>query len=724
MHTITLQIGTRSSQLARVQTRDALDKLTAVFPAYTFQDIALSSPGDRDQATDLRQTPANFFTQDLDQKVLAGELDGAVHSAKDLPDPVAEGLDWFWLPWREDAREALIRPRGLTMATLRPDARIGISSERRSAYCRERFPQAVHATIRGTIEARLQQMDQGDFDLIIMAGAALNRLGLQDRITEWIPASELPPPAGQGSLAITFRAGDERFLRLRQLFAKSVTFAAAGVGSGGACTLECLHALQRCDICLHDTLLGHDLFRLLPPHVQCIDVGKRCGLHSMPQDETTYLITRYARRGLKVVRLKGGDPGIFGRLAEEVEALDALQLPYRVMPGVSSLSAATSTTGMLLTRRGVSRGFTVMTPRKEGGGTGSVAMDVRKQLPIVFFMALAVADEIARQLIADGHAPETAAAVVFGAGSDQSRVLTGTLATIGSRIREVNSPLPGLLIVGEAAKYRYPSWGALQGRRVLLTASDALQDKAADLVSDFGGIPVRRPLIQIETTTEALASIRQLRRYDWVVLTSPSAVRCFGELLRTAWVDLRSVPTLVTCGGGTSKELWSLGLAANIEPASHFSAESLLLTVQPLVKPGLRVLRLRSDKAGPELAQALQAMGAIVDDCLLYHNRPMAYSDKPDFDIVFFASASAVEVYARQWGAASLLGKFVVAIGKPTLAALQQIGITADLVPPEATVESSIEALAAHWVRLGTGFRIQDSESRIQEGASGFVGGF
>lgn len=697
----TLKAGTRSSPLARLQTRDALDKLEACFPSCSFVDIPLSSPGDRDLKTDLRETPADFFTRDLDLKILDGELDCAVHSAKDLPDPVAEGLDWFWLPWREDARDVLIRPRGQTVATLPPDARIGVSSARREAYCTARFPKARQLPIRGTIEQRLDQLDRGDFDLIVMAGAALNRLGLQDRITEWIPEATLPPPDGQGALAVTFRAGDERFLHLRRLFTKSVTFAAAGVGSAGACTLECLHALQRCDICLHDTLLGHDLFGMLPPSVQCIDVGKRCGQHSMPQDETTYLITRYARRGLKVVRLKGGDPGIFGRLAEEVEALDALALPYRVMPGVSSLSAATSTTGMLLTRRGVSRGFTVMTPRKEGGGTGSVAADVRMKLPIVFFMALSVADEVARQLIAEGLSPTTPASVVYGAGSDQSHSITGDLTSIATLIKQTQTELPGLLIIGDAAKYHYPNWGALEGRRVLLTASQALQDKAADLVADYGGVPVCRPLIKLETTTEALDRIRQIKSYDWVVLTSPSAVRCFGELLQTAWIDRRKVPTLVTCGGGTSKALWDLGLSADIEPASEFSANSLLATVRPLVKPGLRVLRLRSDKAGPDLAAELKTMGATVDDCVLYLNRPIPHDDKPDFDVAFFASASAVEVYDQQWIASSLKDKFVVAIGKPTLAALKKSGVTPDLVPPEATVESSMEALACHFSRHG-----------------------
>ena len=693
------KVGTRSSPLALLQTRAVMARLAEVLPGTRWDEVAISSPGDRDQATDLRASPADFFTRDLDEQVRSGALDCAVHSAKDVPDPVSEGLDWVWLPWREDPRDVLIRPLGKALADMPPAGRIGVSSGRREAYCRAHFPQAAQSPIRGTIEERLKQLDRGDFDLIVMAGAALLRLGLEDRITQWIPAAELPPPDGQGWLALTFQAGDARFLALRRLFAKTVTFAAAGAGSAGALTLEALHALRRCDVCLHDTLLGHDLFDLLPATVQCIDVGKRCGQHSVPQDETTYLITRYARRGLKVVRLKGGDPGVFGRLAEEVEALDELQLPYRVLPGVSSMSAATSGTGMLLTRRGVSRGFTVMTPRKEGGGTGSVAVDERRKLPIVFFMALSVADEVARQLIGEGMSPKTPASVVFGAGSDQSRIVNGTLDDIAARIKAAATEMPGLLIVGEAAGYRYRTWGALEGRRVLLTASEALQDKAADGIHDLGGIPVCRPLIRLETTDDGLEHIRQIERYEWVVLTSPSAVRSFGELLRKAGTDLRTVPGIATCGGGTSRELAALGLAADLEPDGDFSAEGLLAAFVPRLTAGTRILRLRSDKAGPAVAQALAARGARVDDCVLYRNVPIAHGDRPAFDVAYFASASAVDVFESQWGKDALRGVLVVAIGKPTLAALQRLGVTADLVPPQATVESSLEALAAYYVR-------------------------
>ncbi|MDP6524423.1 MAG: uroporphyrinogen-III C-methyltransferase [Kiritimatiellia bacterium] len=698
---IIFKTGTRSSRLAVVQTGNALRKLEEQFPQCRFEEVLLSSPGDRDLVMDLRESSNDFFTRDLDDKVLSGELDCAVHSAKDVPDPPAEGLDWFWLPWKEDRRDAIILPAGKTMADLPDRPAIGVSSDRREAYSLRRFPSAELRSIRGNIEERLEQLDAGDFDIVIMAAAALVRLGLTERISEWIPLEDLPPPEAQGTLCLTFRDGDERFVRMRSLFVKAVTFAGAGVGSSGTCTLDAMKALRRCDICLHDALMGPDLIDLLPPSVECVHVGKRSGRHSLPQEEITALIGKHARKGQRVVRLKGGDPGVFGRLAEEVDFLDALHIPYRVLPGVSSLSAASTGTGMLLTRRGLSRGFCVMTPRLKGGGTSSVAGDVRAKLPMVFFMAVSVTDQIARELIEDGVSAETPAAMVFGAGGDQSYTVSGTLKNIGEKISATSHTLPGTLIIGEVAGYSYETkWGALQGKRTLITSSAALQDKAAGLVHDAGGRPVCRPLIKLVPDSKALERVRHLDKYDWVVLTSPSAVRCFHELLRQAATDIRSLPKLVTCGGGTSQVFKEMDLAVDIQPTENFGAEGLLKTVEPLVTDGTRVLRLRSDKAGSGLAETLRELGAEVDDCILYQNEPIAYDSEPAFDAVFFASASAVEVFDSHWGADSLTGKTVVAIGQPTLRALEKRGITADIVGPEATVESSIEALAEYCVKL------------------------
>ncbi len=692
--------GTRDSKLSLIQTRGALARLGELLPGARFEDAPTSSPGDRDRRTDLRESPPDFFTRDLDEALLACELDCAVHSAKDLPDPVPEGLDWFRLPWAEDARDALVLPPGRAVGDLPVGARIGVSSDRRAAYCRRRFPEARPCPIRGNVEERLARLDRGEYDAVITAAAALIRLDVQDRITELIPLADLPTPDGQGALAVTFRAGDERFLCLRGLFVKAVTFVGAGAGTAEACTLAGARALGRCDVCLHDALVDRALLERLPAGARTVDVGKRSGRRSAEQADITRLIADETRKGRRVVRLKGGDPGVFGRLAEETEALDSLRLPYRVIPGVSSLNAATTGTGMLLTRRGGSRGFCAMTGRGRGGAVARVGSAERAKLPVVFFMGLGVADALAEQLVGDGMPEDTPAAFVFGAGSDEQVVVRGELGDIAERARGAGSDAPALLIVGEAARCAFPAdRGALAGRRVLLTCSEALQDRAADAVTDLGGVPLRRPLIRLRPEPAALERLRRIAEYDWVVLTSPSAVRVLLGMLGEAGADLRALPRIMASGPGTARELRKAVLRPDVEPGADFGAGGIAELAASVIEPGARILRFRSDAAGPSLAESLSARGAAVEDCVLYRNEPVAYDRLPAFDAAFFASGSAVRAFASQWGADALAGRTVLVIGEPTAAALRREGLKPDVVSPEATVEASIFALAVACVR-------------------------
>ncbi|HEY5652764.1 MAG TPA: hydroxymethylbilane synthase [Pontiella sp.] len=215
-----LKTGTRPSQLARTQTRQALDRIERTLKDVVFEMVVITSTGDTDRTTDLRESPADFFTKELDTSLLCGEIDLAVHSAKDLPHPLPNNIQSFWLPWREDPRDVLVLPHGKTLADLSQTPIIGISSERREQYCSRRFPEAVQKNIRGNIEERIEQLDRGDFDIVIMASAALFRLGMEERITEWIPLEELKVPEGQGYLAVTYREGDERISSLHKRLEK------------------------------------------------------------------------------------------------------------------------------------------------------------------------------------------------------------------------------------------------------------------------------------------------------------------------------------------------------------------------------------------------------------------------------------------------------------------------------------------------------------------------
>jgi uroporphyrin-III C-methyltransferase len=306
---------------------------------------------------------------------------------------------------------------------------------------------------------------------------------------DWLWLSR--PENSAGALALLFRSGDPRWLRLRSLLVKPVVFAGAGPGSEETCTLGALAALQQCEVCLHDSLIDPSLLKYLPAGAQQINAGKSCGHHNASQDRINSWLADFARRGQRVVRLKSGDPGIFGRLAEETEALDNFHLPYRVIPGVSSLNAATTGTGMLLTRRGISRGFSVITPRKQNGGIGSIAAKDRASLPLVFFMGILVIKEIVDQLVQDGLPAETPVAVVFDAGTNRETTARGCLADIAGKLADGHSHHRGLVIVGSAAADGYhDEWGALMDRRVLLDADLPALKQSIQEVRDFGGVPI------------------------------------------------------------------------------------------------------------------------------------------------------------------------------------------------------------------------------------------
>ncbi|MBT7165869.1 MAG: uroporphyrinogen-III C-methyltransferase, partial [Victivallales bacterium] len=624
------KIGTRSSNLALFQARQTVAEFARRFPGLAFEFVPLDSPGDRDRKTDLRQSPADFFTRDLDNAVRSGTLDCAVHSAKDVPDPVSEGLDWVWLPWRADPRDALVVRQGTSVADLPKAPRIGVSSERRAAYCTEHFPEGVQRNLRGNIEERLRQLDAGDVDLIVMAAAALVRLDLSARISELIPLAEMPVPEGQGRLCLTFRAGDPTFLRLRALFTTAVRFVGAGIGAAENATMAAVSALQTCDICFHDSLMDQDLLDHLPSQARPIYVGKRAGAHYRQQTDINTLLTDAARKGYRVVRLKGGDPAVFGRLAEELEALGELNIPYRVVPGLSSLNVLSTGSGILLTRRGGANGFTVLTPRKAGGGMADISAAERSRYPVVAYMSVKACGDVCEQLVKDGWSESTPAAMVFGVGSGQEFAVRGTLLDLPNQVAETSTDLPGLLVTGAEAAREPLRCGPLRGQRVLLTCSEAILGKASREVVDRGGVPVPLPMLRLVPTEALRGTMARLGEFDWLVVTSPSSVRILMADLLAAGTDLRRLPKIATCGGGTSAELQQYGITPDLCPDYDFGATALLDEFGALVPEAASVLRVRSNKAGPALADQLRGARHRVEECIAYTTEPITHDRLPE----------------------------------------------------------------------------------------------
>ncbi|NQU76062.1 MAG: bifunctional uroporphyrinogen-III C-methylase/synthase, partial [Planctomycetes bacterium] len=474
-------------------------------------------------------------------------------------------------------------------------------------------------------------------------------------------------------------------------------------------------ALGECEVCLYDALVDASLLELVPTDAVRIAVGKRCGRHPVEQDEICRLFALYARRGRRVVRLKGGDPGLFSRLGEEIDFLKFVGLSYRVIPGVSSLSAATTGTGLLLTRRGMSRAFMVLTPRDGEGKFVPLSLTDQRNMPLVFFMAGCFIREVAADLHGQGYDPNLPVAVVSDAGLESQSVLTGSLGNMSEWVAPAAGLQPVLLIVGETASRRFlyhTTGGALRGMRVLITCSAEVQDRVAALVAEYGGVPLRYPMIRLEPDASAKTALSAIHEFDWLILTSPSAVSCLVRLLDDIGTDWRVLPKIIVSGPHTAAQLRKHRLTADVVADVAFGTEELLSAARSHVRAGVSALRCRSDLADDRISLALRQNGIRVTDCVLYRNIPVHYDRIPDFEAVIFMSGSAVRAFTANWGSASLANRLRIAIGPPTAAVLEEYGQKVTVVAPEATSESAVAALAAYVVGQDLG-RCDDHQQGI-----------
>jgi uroporphyrinogen-III synthase len=226
-----------------------------------------------------------------------------------------------------------------------------------------------------------------------------------------------------------------------------------------------------------------------------------------------------------------------------------------------------------------------------------------------------------------------------------------------------------------------------------------LQKEAAAAVRAFGGIPVSLPLMRMVPNRGCVSVLKMMREFDWLVVTSPSSVTVLMKLLPDAHLDARALPRILVAGPGTAEAFKRHGVVPDVTPSRDFGAEGLVEAAKQTIPTGAALLRVRSQLAGPALTEALTHAGFRVRDCVLYTNEALRPERVPVFDAVFFASASAVEAFRAIRPPESLAGKAVVAMGRPTLAALEKSGIRAVRASPDATAAAAIETLAVTMVQ-------------------------
>jgi uroporphyrinogen III methyltransferase/synthase len=466
----------------------------------------------------------------------------------------------------------------------------------------------------------------------------------------------------------------------------------AGPGDPGLLTARALELIARADVVLHDRLIPPEALAHARADAEVIDVGKVGGGEQVPQRETTRLLVEHSRAGRTVVRLKGGDPFVFGRGGEEAQALRAAGCDYEVVPGVTAGVAAPAYAGIPVTQRGMASAVAFVTGH-EDPGKPETAVDwaALAVFPgtLVFYMGVRQLPRIAEQLIAHGRDPAEPAAIVERGTLPDQRVLRTTLAALG----EQDAHAPAVTLVGPVtALHDELAWfagGPLAGVSVAVTRARVQASGLAGRLRALGARVVEAPTIRIEPLPFELPD---LRRYDLLVLTSPNAVEAL--LLRAHDARALAGPRIAVIGPGTADALLARGIRPDIVPARAVG-ESL---AQELAALGVgRALVARAEQARDVVPDALRAAGTEVDVIALYRTvaEPMPEAARAaalGADWLTFASASAVRFFHAAAG--TLDGPRLASIGPVTSAALRELGHEPDLEAADHTPDGLVAALA------------------------------
>ncbi len=478
----------------------------------------------------------------------------------------------------------------------------------------------------------------------------------------------------------------------------------AGPGDPGLITEKGRRLIEQADAILYDNLACPALLRLAPHGAELLYVGKKRSDHRFSQEEICRLLIERARKQLMVVRLKGGDPFLFGRGGEEAEALARAGIEFEVVPGVSTPSGIAAYCGVPLTHREHTSVVTFLS------GHDIEAIDWEKAGSagtLVLFMALTNFAEIARRLIETGKAPSTPALAVRWATRPDQKTLTGTLADLPSTIEREGLTPPAAIVVGDVVSRRGTiNWFErlpLFGRRIVVTRARSQASTLSRKLADLGAEAIEFPVIEIRDPDDFAPldeAIARLSTYDWLLFTSVNGVEYFLKRLDRSAADWRSLRAKICAiGPSTRRAIEKLHLKVDLMP-KEFVAESLLDAFAPFDLQGARILLPRAAVAREVLPQTLASRGAIVDVVPAYQTvlpegataaAREIFARKPDW--VLFTSSSTVKNFLTAAGAESLEGVRVASIGPITSETARSSGLKVVVEARPYTIDGLVKAI-------------------------------
>jgi len=487
----------------------------------------------------------------------------------------------------------------------------------------------------------------------------------------------------------------------------TVYLVGAGPGDPGLLTLRAAELIKTADVLVYDYLAAPEILKLAPAGCRLIYVGKKSGCHALPQEEINSLLVREAKAGGRVVRLKGGDPYIFGRGGEEARELARAGLDFQVVPGISSAIAAAAYAGIPLTHRDLSSQAAIITGHERPDKTGS-AHDwpaLAKMGTLVMVMGVAGLDFSCQALVKAGRAADTPAALIQWGTTLRQRTVISDLADLPARAREAGLGAPALLVVGEVVRLRPElNWFEklpLFGRRVLVTRSRERASRMAALLSELGAEVWERPAIATASLGET-EIFHNLAGYDWLVFTSPTGAEVFLRGLLDSGRDVRALGAMkiAVIGPGTAEALTPFGLRADLMPAEHV-AEGLLAALTATGLTGLRVLLARAKTGRDILPEGLTRAGAEVRDLPLYTTFHPDWAEplpgRPD--LTTFTSSSTAEGLAARVPEAERALFPTASIGPVTTRTAKRLGFPVAVEAESATIPGLVQAVASYFRR-------------------------
>lgn len=478
----------------------------------------------------------------------------------------------------------------------------------------------------------------------------------------------------------------------------------AGPGDVELLTLKAKELISSANVIVYDRLADSKILNFASEEAKKIYVGKSPGQHTMKQEEISQLLVDLTGRYENIVRLKGGDPFVFGRGGEEALLLSENNIPFEIVPGITSAISVPAYAGIPVTHRGLATSFAVITGH-EMSDKSNIRWDklATGVDTLIFLMGIANLAEITRNLIDNGRPANTPAAVIHKGTKPEQRVLITTVENAAKDVEREGIKAPAIFIVGEVVnlrdKLKWFDIKPLFGKKILITRARSQASKLNKKLSELGADCVEIPAIKIVEPTDNYkvvdSAIDKINEYDFIIFTSENGVSSFFKRLRIKNLDSRSLSNakIAAIGSTTAESLSKYGIIADFVP-KEFIAEAIVDLLKDIVKDK-KILIPRAEEAREILPQKLIEYGAKVEIVPVYKTISAIKDDVKldDIDLVTFTSSSTVKNLLNTVGAETLKNKKTAAIGPVTAATLKDFGIEVNIIAEEYTIDGLVNAI-------------------------------